>query len=100
MSEKAILVERQRMDYEGLFDVKKLFLEIDQWFREHGYDRLEYKNFEQVTETGKEIMIDLRPWKKFSDYAKSVIKVEINIKHIRDVEIEQDGMKRTLQKGN
>ncbi len=99
MAEKKVLIERQRMDYEGIFDVKKLFLEIDQWIMEHGYDRMEFKNFEQVTETGREVQIELRPWKKFSDYAKSELRIEIEMKHIRDVEIDNDGVKTKLQRG-
>ncbi len=99
MAEKKIVVEEEEMEYEGLFDLKELFHEIDQWIRQHGYDRYEKKNYEQVTEEGKEVFIELEPWKKLSDYAKAELKVEMTFSNLKEVEIEQDDKTETYLKG-
>jgi hypothetical protein len=99
MAEKKIVIEKQEMTYKGLLDIKKLFKEIDQWIREHGYDRYERKNEETVTKDGRQIYIELEPWKSISDYAKAELHVEIDIRDIHDVEVEHDGITEELQRG-
>lgn len=99
MAEKKIVIEKQELKYEGLFDLKKLFYMIDQWIREHGYDRYEKRNDEIVTENGKEVFLELEPWKRLSDYAKAYLKVKMNFKDLQEVEVEHDGIKETLLRG-
>ena len=99
MAEKKILIERQELDYEGVFDLKKLYLELDQYMREHGYDRYEHRNYENVTEKGGEVYMELRPWKRFSDYAKGELVIELHFKNLKDIDIEKDGIKQRLLTG-
>ncbi len=100
MAEKKIVVEEQTLDYKGLFDTKELYAEIDQWIREHGYDRYEKKSNEEVTEDGRKLFIELEPWKKLSDYCKSELNIEITMDEITDVEVEHDGITEELQRGS
>ncbi|MFC1648501.1 hypothetical protein ACFL1B_03500 [Nanoarchaeota archaeon] len=98
--EKKILIEEEELRYEGLMDLRNLYLEIDQYLREHGYDRYEHKNYEYLLPDGKQVFIELRPWKKLSDYCKGEMKIEMTFKNLIEVEIDHDGMKETLLKGH
>ena len=66
MSEREILVDKRRMTYEGLFSVADLYSLIDEYFEEKGYDKHEKKNIERVTPNGKDIEIEVEPWKKIT----------------------------------
>lgn len=100
MAEKKILIESREIEYEGLFDLKDFFLEVDRWLREHGYDRFEKHNYEQVTESGKQVVIELEPWKTLSDYVKAELNIEMEFEDMKDVEVEHDGVTEELQKGH
>ncbi|MBS3142014.1 hypothetical protein J4464_01365 [Candidatus Woesearchaeota archaeon] len=99
MSEREILVDKRRMTYEGLFSVADLYSLIDEYFEEKGYDKHEKKNIERVTPNGKDIEIEVEPWKKITDYAQSIIRVRILMTGIKEVEVEKDGVKIKLNQG-
>ena len=73
---------------------------IDGWLYEKGYDKYEKKNEEQVLEGGRKIELELRPWKKTTDYAKNEIRLRIFIDNMTDIEVEKDGKKVKLNKGD
>ncbi|MBD3310504.1 hypothetical protein GF351_04750 [Candidatus Woesearchaeota archaeon] len=99
MAEREVIVDKMRITYEGLFDVKEFYKFIDVWFREKGYDKKDVKNIEKVTPEGKYIELELEPWKKITDYAKNVIKLRIFMTDIKEVEVEQDNKKVKLNQG-
>ncbi len=99
MSEIKYLIDGKEVKYEGLFDLRGLFKAIDDFFRERGYDRLETKNYEEVYETGRQITIELLPYKKVNDYVKMQIRIYAFFKEVRDKVVEIDGVKRKLQHG-
>lgn len=100
MTEKKLVIDQLRLNYEGLFSLNELYRTVSSWFYEHGYDYYEKKNVEQVTPTGKDIEIELRPWKKLTDYAKKELKIRMFLKDVKMVEVEKEGVKLKLNQGN
>jgi hypothetical protein len=99
MAEKMPVVEHALVNYSGLFDVKELYSAINEWFKDKGYDRREIKNEEHITPAGKFIDIELMPYKKLSDYAKSVIRMQITMRDVKEVEVERDKHKVKINQG-
>ncbi|MBD3354921.1 hypothetical protein GF361_02970 [Candidatus Woesearchaeota archaeon] len=99
MSEKKIVVNQLKLTYEGIFDLNGLYRAIDAWFYEKGYDKYEKKNYEQVLSTGKDIEIELLPWKKTTDYFKNILRVRMKFTNVKDIEIEKKGVKLNLHQG-
>jgi len=100
MAERETLVDNYRIQYEGLLSVVDLYTMIDEYFEEKGYDKREKKNIERVSPEGKFIEIELEPYKKITDYAKSSIKVRLQMKNIKEIEVERDGVKVRLNQGS
>ena len=98
MSERKLVVDHAGLSYEGLFDVHELYMMIDKWLKEKGFDKREMRNVEQVSPNGKYVELELQPWKKITDYAKHIIRMDIKILGIKDVEVRKDGHKVKLQK--
>ncbi|OIO65089.1 hypothetical protein COY28_03145 [Candidatus Woesearchaeota archaeon CG_4_10_14_0_2_um_filter_57_5] len=99
MSFREIVIEKQRIEYEGLFDAHELHHIIDYYFREKGYDKRETRNMENTTPEGKYVEIEITPWKKTTDYHRNIIKMKIYMSKMRDVEVEKDNTKIKLQNG-
>ncbi|MEM4263923.1 MAG: hypothetical protein QW666_03470 [Candidatus Woesearchaeota archaeon] len=90
---------KEVISYEGLFSVKELYKLINQIIDDKGYIPITSSTEETVEKTGKAIELDLMPFKKLTDYAKSVIKIKIRISDCKDVEITKDKKKHKLNKG-
>ena len=99
MAEKDYIVDKLRINYEGLFSISDLYSLIDNWLRTKGYDKRETKNMEIVKPDGKFIELLLEPWKGLTDYAKSIIRLRIQMSDIKDVEIERDNTKIKMNQG-
>ncbi|VVB81372.1 Uncharacterised protein [uncultured archaeon] len=99
MAERLIVVDKERLDYEGLFETKGLFDVMKQWATDKGYWLIEKKHGETTKPEGKVIDFDLEPFKKFTDYAKSIIKIRMQFTDIKDAVVERDGKKVKLQEG-
>ena len=99
MVETEVVVDQLRLTYEGLFSVKEVYKMMAEWLEEKGYDQKEVKNIESVTPDGKYIEIEIQPWKKFTDYIKSMIRVRMVFSEIKEVEVEKDGVKVKLNQG-
>ncbi|HLC98810.1 MAG TPA: hypothetical protein VJC00_02280 [Candidatus Nanoarchaeia archaeon] len=99
MGEKQKLYGKS-FSYEGIFVFKHMFYEMDSWLREHWYDKFEKWNEQQVKPDGtKQVAFEFVPWKKFTDYFKGTIKIEVMCTNLRDVEVEYDGQKIKAQQG-
>lgn len=99
MSEVNYLVDGKQVQYEGLFDIEGMFKHVDDFFRERGYDRLETKNYEEVYESGKQITIELLPYKKVNDYIKMEIRIYAFFKNLKEKIVEINGSKKKLVHG-
>lgn len=100
MGEQEFIIKEERLQYEGLFNVNDLHKHIDEYFEEKGYDKGEDKNAEIVNDTGERyIEVIFRPWKKITDYARVSFDVRLTIEHMKDVEVEKNGIKIIVQHG-
>lgn len=99
MVERNVVVDKYRITYEGLFNMFELYKLITYYFEEKGYDKEEKKNAESVNEEGKHVEILLTPFKKITDYAKSVIHVRLIVSQMKDVYVEKDGLKTRMNQG-
>ena len=96
MSERRLVVDHMRIKYEGLFDLFELYKLMDSWFREKAFDKRELRNQEHVRPDGKYVELVLMPWKKISDYARHVIRIELRVFKLKEVVIERDGRKTKM----
>lgn len=99
MAERRLVVDHLKLNYSGLFNVHELYMLIDSYLREKGFDKRESKNQEHVGPEGKYVNLVLQPWKKITDYARHVIKIEIKMNHLKEVVVEHDGRKHKMQNG-
>ncbi len=99
MSEMRLIIDHEKLNYEGLFSITELYQLIDNFFREKGFDKREVMNEEHIRAEGKYIRLELMPWKKITDYINHIVRVEIKMFGITDVEVEKDKHKLRLNKG-
>ena len=97
--EKKSVVDKLRLTYEGIFSLEELYKLIDTFLREKGYDKRERIAQEKITPEGKFIHLDIEPWKKYTDYVKSEIRLKVYITDMKDVEIERDGVTMKMNQG-
>jgi hypothetical protein len=100
MVERNTLVDEESLQYDGLFNVREIYLLIDDFLKLKGYDKFEPLNEESVYPDGKEIHIKLEPKKWHSDYIRKVLKIDIMLHNVKEVETEIDGLKVKLNQGN
>ena len=99
MGERRLVIDHMKLGYEGLFNLHELYSLMNQWLKDKGFDTREARNQEHVKPGGKYIDLELLPWKKITDYARHVIRLNIRILNMKDVVVEQDGARTTLNKG-
>ena len=99
MSEKTTVVDKEVIKYEGLFSVKELYQLIEDWENSKGYFPVENFIEESVEKEGKVITAKLEPFKKLTDYAKAIIKIDLMISGCKEVEVTRAGKKQKLNKG-
>lgn len=100
MSEKKILIDGKVVSYNGLFRADELYGIIRRFFSERGYFMKETNNQEDILENGKQIVVKMEPEKQLSDYAKSLIVLQITIKGLQDKVVTIDGHKQKYQHGS
>lgn len=100
MAETLTIIDGKTLEYEGLFEPRELYTVIDQLFKQHGFDKNEFKNSEHVYKDSKQLEMDLRPYKKLSDYVKVEIKIIIIAKDLKHVEIDNKGIKKKMYNGH
>jgi hypothetical protein len=100
MAEQEIIVDKERIEYEGIFSVAGLYRLIDEWLLDKGYYRKEPQHIESAKPEGKFVEMSLEPSKTLTDYALSMLKLRIQLSNIRDVSVETgDGTKQRLNQG-
>ncbi|MFH1649476.1 MAG: hypothetical protein ABIA93_02930 [Candidatus Woesearchaeota archaeon] len=92
MAEKRTLIDGKTITFSGVVDLKEFLYQIDQFFHTRGYNKQEMKNHEQVLDGEREMMIDIMPYRKISDYERIDQRVFMIIKHIKPVEVEIGGV--------
>lgn len=99
MSEKE-QVFSSKVKHTGLFSFKDFYKFCYQWLTEEtGLDVAEEKYKESVKGNEKDIEIEWAGTRKITDYFKFDVKVKFVIKHLTDVEVNQDGKKIKTNNG-
>lgn len=99
MAERRLIVDKERVTYEGLFSIKEVHDIIVSWIKEKGYWPVEKKHTEGVKGEGKHIDIEMWPYKKVTDYAKHIIVIRLMATDVKDVVVEIEGKKKKLNQG-
>ncbi|MCX6747981.1 MAG: hypothetical protein NT076_00080 [Candidatus Pacearchaeota archaeon] len=84
----------------GIFDFKEFYRFCYMWFVDKEYWITEKNYTEKITPRGKEIEIEWVAMRKISDYFRFYIKSNWRIIGMKEVEVEKDGKKETLDKGD
>jgi hypothetical protein len=100
MSEIRLVVDHQKLDYDGPFDLNDLVTMMQRFMIERGFDRKVAKDFELDTKNGKEVEWELHNWKKISDYSKFIFKIRMLVKNYAKVEAEKDKKKIKIGSGH
>ena len=99
MAEDRLIIDQLKFTYEGVFDLPGLYRMINAFYYERGWDWGEHMNTEQILPSGRNIKIELTPFKNITDYYKNKVRIRIDGEDVKRVEIEKDGAKIPLQEG-
>ncbi|RLE44423.1 hypothetical protein DRJ16_02240 [Candidatus Woesearchaeota archaeon] len=99
MPERTLIVDHLTLTYSGLFDLNAFYRYLMEWLSTNHFVPYEARNEELTTKNGKDIIIELLPYKKYTDHFKGIMKIEINFVGIKPVEVEKHETKVKLNKG-
>jgi len=97
--EKTLLINNRMIRYKGIFRSDELFSTINRVLEERGYQKREKKSEETVTEGGKRVYVELRPFKVMSKYVRLMIKIKITLDNVTEKAETLRGEKRLYQNG-
>jgi hypothetical protein len=100
MAEKRIVFSPTKIKYSGLFNITEIHKFIMNWFKKNDFDMVEELTCEQIFEKEKQITYEYKPYKKFTDFAKTYIYLKFNFDNVQDVTIELEGIKKKMHKGS
>ena len=91
---------KSKVKHTGIFDFKETYRILVEWLLEKGYDFNE-KSYKEVVGPGgsREIEIEWEAVRKVSDYFRNMLKFKWHLIGITKVEVEIDGSKHTMDKG-
>lgn len=99
MSELRTLSYGEQINYTGIINGPGIYKLIKKWISEHDYNHVELMNEEHVYDDGRQILLELRPYKELSEYAKVEIKIDLLFKKLEHVTITRNDVKHKTQKG-
>ena len=99
MAERRLIVDKERINYDGLFSAKEVLDIVMTWIKDKGYWPVDKKHTESVKADGRYIEVEMWPYKKVTDYAKNIIVIRIVCSDLKDVVVEIDGRKKKLNQG-
>jgi len=100
MTEKKTLIDGREILYSGLLNLRELLLMIYQWLLDHGYEKEIRKSYEEIYETGKQVVVELTPFKKASEYAKYRMRIYMVYRNLKEVEIKKADVTTKLMRGD
>ncbi len=99
MAERELVVDHEKLTYEGVFLVKDLVKLFYEWCDNKGYFPVETRHVETVKEGAKHVEIDFEPFKKVTDFSKNLFRIKLLCSEIKDVVVEEEGKKKKLNQG-
>lgn len=97
--EKELIINNRRLVHKGIFCIDDLMNVINRSLQERGYEKREKKSEETVSEEGRKIHLELRPFKVKRNDFTLMIKIKISSDKITEVMFDFDGVKRKAQQG-
>jgi len=94
-----IIVDHDKIDYSGPFELNSLLRTIESFIFERGFDKRHEKDFEQNTPNGKFIEWQISPWKWITDYARYIIKVRVLGYELVKADVAMHGKKTKVDNG-
>ena len=98
MPEKDLII-KEKVEHTGLFDFPAFYSYAHSWFVNELYGVIEEKYSEKVSGNKRDLLIEWKATKKFSDYFKIEIAVKYEITEMTEVEAEIDGKTKKMNKG-
>jgi len=99
MSDLRIVIDHQKLEYEGPFDLNALVTMIQRFLFERGFDRKLEKDFEMDSKSGKQVEWQIANWKKITDYAKYIFRIRMLVHDYVKVDAEKDNKKVKIGNG-
>ncbi len=99
MGERRLIIDKDRVTYDGLFSLKEVIDIIYTWLKDKGYWPIDKKHIESIKSDGKFVEIETWPYKKVTDYAKNIIAIRILCTELKEVVVEIEGKKKKLNQG-
>lgn len=99
MSQKIDILSEERIILEAIFDLKELYKHAHDWLEWRGYSVAEKKYKEKIKPTGKDIEVDWEATREIDEYSQFMFKVKWRIFALTDVEVQREGGKVTMNKG-
>ncbi|MBI2558480.1 hypothetical protein HYW20_04100 [Candidatus Woesearchaeota archaeon] len=96
MGHLKIVVDHEKIDYNGPVNVSDLLRMIENFLFERGFDKRQDKDFEQHTSHGKFIEWQIAPWKKVTDYIRYIVKVRVLGYDILKTDVVSNGKKSRI----
>lgn len=96
--EKDVLI-KTKIKHNGVFDFKGIYKILFDWIVKMNYDINEKSYKEAIGSTGKELEIEWEAVRKVSDYFRYQLDVRWHILNMNTVEVEIDGVKQKMNKG-
>ncbi|MBU0907531.1 MAG: hypothetical protein KKD18_01355 [Nanoarchaeota archaeon] len=98
MAEKEEII-KEKMEHEGLFDLKAMYVFAHNWYIEPGFGVTEEEYIEKLKGDARDLVIKWKATKDVSDYFKFETKMKYEIENMTDVEVEIDGKRKQMNKG-
>ncbi|MBS3077612.1 hypothetical protein J4233_05050 [Candidatus Pacearchaeota archaeon] len=92
-------ISKEKLEHTGVFDFKAMYSYAHSWFAEQGYGIIEERYIEKAKGDSRDIMIEWKASKDFSDYFRFEYKIKFEIEGLTDVEVEIEGKRRQMNKG-
>lgn len=100
MGHLRIIVDHEKIDYEGPLNLGDLFRHIQNFLFERGFDARQDKDFEHHAPEGMEIEWQISPWKRITDYVRHMIKIRILSHELKKIDVVKDGKKTRVDSGH
>lgn len=94
-----LVVDSLRLKYEGVFDVAEFYREVEEWMKEKGMEKELKKKEESVKAAGKRLHWFVELWRKPTDYAKEVVRINALMDNVKEVTIVKGGARKKLNQG-
>lgn len=86
--------------YSGIYDLRALMNSINSYLNSRRYNVIQIEHTEKVTAAGREIKIEIAPFRDVSDYVRFSINIIVSILRNIDVVVEENGRKVKRQEGD